>query len=189
VYWDELGDIDGIELTDIDPDAAHVTLVRRPNGWLISFDFRYNAATAKQTLTAAREFLVAAELSLEDGRTRAFADELHSATELMAKALLMLVPDEKYLTSNNHKFFAARFNSWGKLGNVPRPFVKLLNDIRALRPPARYLQGSFDLAPDRADEMLKVARDMMAHADVQIPGRVPMSGRPIKRLRLKRAKA
>ena len=37
--------------------------------------------------------------------------------------------------------------------------------------------------------MLKVARDMMAHADVRIPDRVTMAGRPIKRLRLKRAKA
>src|SRR5262245_351669 len=37
VYWDDLSSIDGIELTDADPNAGHVTIIRHEGKWFMQF--------------------------------------------------------------------------------------------------------------------------------------------------------
>jgi hypothetical protein len=92
VFGDDEVDVPEILLTDRDPSAAHVTGVRTDAGWLFSIDTRRNSKEAAKHGSAAREFLDAAGLSLARGNIRAFADNLFSATELMAKAYLLTRP-------------------------------------------------------------------------------------------------
>jgi hypothetical protein len=52
------------------------------------------------TIHAAREFLKSATYALGQHHMRAFADNLFSETELMAKGILLMDPDENILTRN-----------------------------------------------------------------------------------------
>lgn len=57
--------------------------------------------------------------------------------------------------------------------NVNPRFPKLLNDLIALRRPARYLARDFSLTEDQMDEMLAVANDMHAALEASRPLRAP----------------
>jgi uncharacterized protein (UPF0332 family) len=140
VSLDELEKIDSIELTKHDPNAGHVTMLFHHGSWFIAFDFRYNSARSSLHLEAAREFLDAAAVSAEKSHFRALIDNLFSATELMAKSLL-LMHDQLVFTSKTHGIVHARYNQWGKLGNVDRRYTELLNRLASLRGSARYLSS------------------------------------------------
>lgn len=85
----DLETVTDVELTDRDPNAGYVTLLIH-NGSLIGrFDFRYNATRGRNHLSTAREFLDAANVSLAREHLRAMLDNLFSATELMAKGVLL----------------------------------------------------------------------------------------------------
>jgi hypothetical protein len=55
------------------------------------------------TLDAAREFLDGATFTLDQRPMRAFADKLFSATELMAKGMLLMDADKDLLKSKKHE--------------------------------------------------------------------------------------
>ena len=164
-----------LELTEEDPNAAHLTILRGPRGhWWLTFDFRYNAERIAQTLATAREFLEAATAALGGGHLRAFIDNLFSAAELLAKGVLLTVPDRKLIGDVSHRFIAARHNLWGaKLGNVPRQFVELLNTLTRERPKARYASRPYLLDHTKAETMLATAREMFHYVDERSPKRTP----------------
>jgi hypothetical protein len=178
ITWADVSELARIRLTDEDPNAGHLTLVLKPEGWWIAFDFRYNAERIAQTLQAAQEFLDSAASSLERGHHRAFVDGLFSATELLARGVLLTVPDKSSLSSRKHTFVATRYNLWGRLGNVPRPYVDLLNALSRLRPKARYLDASFALDPATSQSMLATAREMLEFTTAQSPKRVSIAPTP-----------
>jgi HEPN domain-containing protein len=174
VRWADVTELVDLQLTDQDPNAGHLTVLSRPDGWWITFDFRYNATRIAETLQAATEFLASARSALDKGHTRPFVDTLFSATELLAKSILLVVPDKRLVTSRRHGFISARYNIWGgKLGNVPRPFVELLNDLERMRGSARYLDKAFSLDREKAQAMLTTAEEMLAHVTERSPKRVP----------------
>jgi hypothetical protein len=95
VVGDATIDVPEVLLTESDPDAAHITAVRAGDGgWLISYDARYNARQAAEHGAAARELLDSARTALMRGGMRAFAENLFSACELMAKAYLLTLPED-----------------------------------------------------------------------------------------------
>ena len=156
-------DLEGIEdimLTDQDPNAGHLTMMFFKGHWLIAFDFRYNATRVAGTLGAAREFLDAATYALEQQHMRSFADNLFSASELMAKGILLMNPDEDLLRSKRHNFISSRFNLSGKWGHTDPRYVKLLNRLQNLRGSARYLDKDFSLSLEEAGDMLSTAEEM-----------------------------
>jgi len=122
IYIDQLESIEAIELTEIDPNAGHMTLLSHRGGWFISFNFQYNAARRRSHVAASKEFLDCATTSLERSHFRSFADNLFSAVELLAKATL-LSHDEDMLTNKKHGRVHAKFNLWGKLGNRSYPGI------------------------------------------------------------------
>ncbi len=120
-------DVVDIDLTGLDPNAAHETLVRRGGYWWIKYDFRYNATRVAAHIDVARQFLDAATSSRDKGHLHAFVENLFAAAELMAKGLLLMLPDKHLLTTKTHRFIRGQYNQWGKLGNTDPRFVRLLN--------------------------------------------------------------
>lgn len=162
-----------IILTDEDPNAGHITIVPHQGYWALAFDFRRNAAHIAAHVERARDFLDTAAWARQEGKVGPFVDNLFSATELMAKGLLIWMPDEHLLKGKSHGRLHDRFNYEGKMKNVDPRFPRLLNQLIALRRPARYLARDFSLPDDEMDEMLAVAEDMHAALEASRPLRAP----------------
>jgi HEPN domain-containing protein len=149
-----------ILLTDDDPNEGHITIVAHKAGWAVAFDFRRNAARIAEHGKVARQFLEAAGWAREQGYSRVFVDNLFSATELMAKGMLIWQPDRSLLNSKTHRLIKVRFNLEGKHDNVDGRFVDLLNLLGKIRKPARYLARDFELSETETDKMIAVAEEM-----------------------------
>lgn len=171
---DDFSEIMNVELTDLDQDAGHITMILHNDTWLVSFDFRYNAGRITEMLEAAQEFLEVAAIAADQTRLRPFIELLFSATELLAKGLLIIHPDPKIMKTKTHGTIAAKFNLQGKLGNTDPRHVKLVNQLARLRKPARYLTGDFALTIGEAQEMLADANYMFADLQKQLPARHPI---------------
>ena len=52
VRWADITELVVLQLTDQDPNAGHLTVLRKPDGWWITFDFRYNATRIAETVQA-----------------------------------------------------------------------------------------------------------------------------------------
>ncbi|MDI6772030.1 MAG: HEPN domain-containing protein [bacterium] len=163
-------------LTDEDPNAAHITLLGLPAGgwvhWVLEFDFHYNATRTRAHAEAAREFLDTARDALDKGHLRTLVENLYGATELMAKGILLSIPDKVFMTTGSHRLIAARFDKWGDMGNVDKKYAKLLTRLWGYRGQARYLRGNFKLTAEKAREMLATAEEMFAAFQQQIPERI-----------------
>ncbi len=164
--------IEGMELTDLDPNASHLTMVFNKGVRYLAWDFRYNAVRIVESIETAREFLDCSAFALEKGYLRAVVDNLFSATELMAKAQLLMLPDKTILTGKKHRIVSSKYNWWGKLGNTDPRYVCLLNRLSALRNPARYLRKNLVLTVDEARSMLAVAEEMFTTLCASAPKRI-----------------
>lgn len=167
--------IQSLRPTADDPNAAHITMLRAsPSSpkWKVSFDFRYNAERVAQNLEAAREFLHAAEESLEAGRLRPFVANLFTASERAATGLLVQLPRKAFVESESHSFVKSEFNRWGRKHGLTEPeHVELLNKLYEMRDDARYGGESFELEQSTAKEMLQVADDLVKTIEEQAPTR------------------
>jgi uncharacterized protein (UPF0332 family) len=143
--------------------------------WIIAFDFRNNATRVAATLDAAREFLDGATFALDQHHMRLFVDTLFSATELMAKGILLISLDENLLKSKKHTYISSKFNLRGKWGHTDPQYVKLLNRLQDLRGSARYLDKDFSLSTQEASNMLSTAEDMFEALSNSAPKRYKVS--------------
>jgi uncharacterized protein (UPF0332 family) len=168
--------IKNLMLTDHDPNAGHLTMVLFKGRWIMAFDFRFNATRVAATLSAASEFLDSATFALDQHHMRTFADNLFSATELMAKGILLMDADKDLLRSKKHTFISRRFNLSGKWGHTDPRYVRLLNRLQDLRGPARYLDEDFTLSTDEAKDMLGTAEDMLEALSNSAPKRYMVGG-------------
>ena len=168
--------IKDLMLTDHDPNAGHLTMMLFKGRWIIAFDFRYNATRVAATLDAAREFLDGAISAVDQHHMRPFADNLFSATELMAKGMLLMDADRELLRSKQHKVIRNKFNLTGKWGLTDPRYVKLLNRLQDLRGPARYLVKDFTLSAEEASDMLGTAESMFESLSSSVPKRYKVGG-------------
>lgn len=171
VIESDIKTVTGIELTDEDPNAGHITLLRWRGSWLLGFDFRYNARHIAEYLAAAKDFLHTARLALEADNLRSFAATLFVAVELVAKATL--IESHTYLLqAKSHEATRNRYNLWSHLGNTETEYAAPFNELSALRNPARYpVRGSFKLKQDQAEKMLKLAEQMWQEREKSAPRR------------------
>jgi uncharacterized protein (UPF0332 family) len=147
---DEIDDISEVMLKDEDdPDAGHATFIQVGKRWCMAFDFRYNKGLSERHLNDAREFLEAARHSQERSAWSAFVDNLFSAAELAARALLLVLPDREFRRKATHKAIHARFNRFANLGSVAPEGRAVFNKLYGLRPSARY--GANAISFDRAE--------------------------------------
>lgn len=173
--FSELGDIEGVELTQEYPNAGHFTAILHNGAWFIAFDFRRNATRIAEHLTAITEFLDASAMAIERSLARPAVENLFAAVELMARSFLLMIPDRRVLNASSHGFVHTTFNLYGRTGLAPSEFVSLLNELRELRPGARYLRG---LPPsvEACAGLLEQARAMFGHLDVNRPRRFSEPG-------------
>ncbi len=171
VTADHVGELLHMELTDEDPNAGHITIIRLRDDWIISFNFQYNAQRAQQALEVAQEFLAAAKHSAEKNHLHAGVDTLYSAVELLARAWLLPMPIKTVLAGRTHGSIRAPFNVHGHLGNTDMEFVQLLNRLSNLRPKARYLSAALNVDKAGLLEMLSKAKDMLRAVEARAPRR------------------
>jgi uncharacterized protein (UPF0332 family) len=160
--------INRVVLTENDPNAGHFTMILHRGFWHIEFDFRYNATLCLEHYNAAKEFLESAKISMNRNNFRAFIDNLFSATELIAKAKL-LMHDKTVFNSKKHGTVHARYNQYGNYGNIESKYTKLLNQLSSLRPKARYVQSNFSISKEDAKKMFKIALEMHEDLLINIP--------------------
>lgn len=162
IFEHELEGLEEINLTDHDdPDCGHATLLRIGDRWITAFDFRYNRALAKKHIETAEQFYDSAEFSFNHRHWSPFIDNLFSAAELLAKSILLSMPDPEFRKKASHKAIQARYNRFAHLGNVKAIYRETFNKLSALRNPARYLKGTIPISDDEARRLLDTVKNMM----------------------------
>ncbi len=170
--FDELGDIVGMQLTNDQPNAGHLTAILHRNTWYLLFDFRYNAARVARHLSVAREFLSAAESAHAAKHYHAAIDNLFASVELVAKSYLLMLPDERVLTSARHGFVSTHFNTHGgKHGNVDPAFVSLFNELASEWTSARYPDEPLRRGPATSERWLQTAGSFLEDMERRRPRR------------------
>jgi HEPN domain-containing protein len=163
----DIDEIRDVHLTDDDGNAGHMTLLALQGSWFLAFDFRYNRKRIAATVGAADEFLLTAQEALEAGRLRAAVDNLFSATELGAKAILLSMPDDRVLTSKSHGFISSELNKRGRWSEENRRFAKLLNRLTDLRPKSRYDDAGPEVTGELLGEFMEVTKEMVERARLE----------------------
>jgi HEPN domain-containing protein len=170
VLLDELTEIQAVQLTDRDPNAAHLTFFRQGGCWHLAFDGRRNAERSRQHLARAREYLDSAARDLKAKAIAPMCDLLWGAVEIMVKAELQQF-DKEIAVGQDHKLRLVRYQQWAKLGNAKRQYAELLLHLSRLRKRARYLEPGPLPSRRKAEEMLGKAEEMFADLDARLPRR------------------
>ncbi len=166
IFASEVDEVSRIRLTpDDDPDAGHATFILTGNIWHIGFDFRYNRSVSKRHLDAARQFLDSATFCHKRQHWVAFADNLFSAAELVAKATLLFIPDPALRRKGHHKAIHSKYNRFAHLGNVKPAYRTTFNKLYSLRPKARYLESLVEIPPREAEALLKTVSSMLGEQE------------------------
>ncbi len=173
VGMNDFSEVVSIELTDNDPNAGHITLLFHQGIWYLAWDTRYNAQLIDTTIKVATEFMELARDNLTSSppRVRPFAENLFSAVELLAKAVLLALPDKKVLSGKTHGLIKSNFNQWSNLGNIDSDFANLLNELGRMRDPARYGLKPWELPVGEAQALLARAEKMQAEVTSRAPRR------------------
>lgn len=163
VLESDVADIVNIFLTDSDdPNSGHVTIVRMNNQWHMSFDFLYNKALSRKNIKTAIEFIEAADFSFSKKNWSSFIDNLFSATELLAKSILLGHTDSEFQKKASHKAIKSKFNLEAKLGNVTPEIRDTFNKLAKLRNPARYVKADLSINSEEAKRMLDEVKKFLA---------------------------
>jgi hypothetical protein len=156
VYLHEIEAIERYELLAEDRDHGHFTAILRGQEWFLLFDFRRNQGTASQLVSKAKEYVAAARLAQRAELWGPFCDNLFSASELLAKAQLIVhVLDSD---TKSHGQIHAKLNNWGRLGNARRDFVALFNRLAGDRGEARYKATTMG-RPNDDEQMVRVVEE------------------------------
>jgi len=165
IYEHEVEGLKEVNLTDEDdPDCGHATLIRIGDSWTIAFDFRYNKELSRKHLEAARQFCESAEFSLNRKNWSPFIDNLFSVAELVAKSILLSMPDPRFRKKATHKAIQSRFNRFASLGNVKPVYRETFNKLSVMRDHARYLKRGVSVSEDECRRLLDIVRIMMEEA-------------------------
>ncbi len=167
IKLDDITSFHGVRPMGDDENCAHITFFMHKGKWKCAVGLAFNVPTAERHLEAAVEFLDAAADALDAGRLRVFVDNLHSATELMAKALIYTRGEEDKLQGgrnrSQHRKITETFQRLGKSGQVRRSLPKLHARLQNLRSSARYVAAEpLKLSETDARELLSEARTMQS---------------------------
>lgn len=162
IFEHELEGLEEINLTEEDdPDCGHATLLRIGDRWLVALDFRYNKALSKKHIETAKQFYEAAEFSFHQRNWSAFIDNLFSTAELLAKSILLSMPEPKFHKKASHKAIQIKYNRFADLGNVEAVHRETFNKLSSLRDRARYLKGDVSISEGEARRLLEIVKNMM----------------------------
>jgi uncharacterized protein (UPF0332 family) len=92
----------------------------------------------------------------------AFIDNLFSASELYASAILLLNPISKL---GSHSAVIKRFHQFAYSGNINLNYSKALKTLTNLRPKGRYMQGEIKISENEASELLDYVKNLKSEAE------------------------
>lgn len=165
VFTHEIQGIGSSQLVDDeDLDSGHVLLLNIGTVWLMSFDFRYNKSTSMKYIETADQFIKCAEFGLQNEYIGPFIDNLFSAAELLAHALLMTLSNPKFRATKSHYIVKSGFNQFTHLGNSRIEYAKAINRLAALRSKGRYLHGRVVISENEAADLLDRVKSMKDEA-------------------------
>lgn len=165
IFEHELEGLGEINLTEEDdPDCGHATLLQIVGRWTIAFDFRYNKALSTKHIETAEQFYDSAEFSFNQNNWSPFIDNLFSATELLAKSTLLLMPDPKFRKKATHRAIQIRYNRFADIGNVEPIYRETFNKLSGLRDRARYLKDDISISEYEARRLLDIVKNMIEDA-------------------------
>lgn len=169
VFVNEIEDIKRVALTPEDnPDCAHILMSNLGDKWVLSFDFRYNKGLAKKYVNRANEFIDSSEFNLNKKNWGAFVDNLFSASELLATAILLLFPDPKMRGKTNHHMIKTGFNQYAHRGNLKHEYCDVFNDLSDLRTKGRYVGKKFSISEGDAKGYLSQIIQLKGEIDARI---------------------
>jgi len=158
VYENDIESIESVELPNR-KNFGHVTGLFIKGAWNVFFDFRYNQKIVQKHLSAAKEFLGSAEDNLTKKRLMPFYDNCFSCAELLARGLLLQLPNKELKISKSHDFVNKELTNWAKLGNTKPEYAQLLSKLYGLRSSARYL-NSTEFLKEKPQDTLKILEEM-----------------------------
>ncbi len=162
IFEHEIDGLQEINLTEEDdPDCGHATLIRIGSHWTIAFDFRYNKVLSKKLIETAKQFCDSADYSFKQKLWSPFIDNLFSAAELVAKAVLLSMHDTNLRKKATHRGIQTKFNRFADLGPVKAQHSDTLNKLSGLRDQARYLKGQLTISQTKARELLENVKSMI----------------------------
>ncbi|MBK6693587.1 MAG: hypothetical protein IPG50_15470 [Myxococcales bacterium] len=166
--------VKSLQLTDLDGDCGHITLIFVAGRWQIFFDFTYYGATCAASIVAAEQFLDTAREAAERRRPRPFVHNLYTAVELLAKvSLLSVAPDQGVAKSKKHAAVIGAMHKRRKAGWVPGSHTELLTTLFDLRQKAGYDAGPFIVSDANYRQFLDTADQMLVHAKSVVRERFP----------------
>ena len=137
-------------------------MVKINGEWIFAFDFTYNKSLSLQYIKKAEQFIAVADFALANKHWSAFVDNLFSASELLAKAVLLgSWFDSRFIKNFSHKAIHSRFNKYTNLGNTDPKFTNTLNKLSRLRYPARYITQELNFEEAEAKEGLDIVKKML----------------------------
>jgi hypothetical protein len=150
----KLRDLENLEVFDLEDDeldCGHFTIFWTGSNWVGSFDFRSGRAKCKDLLEKAQRFVLASRLAANEGLAEPTVDALHTASELAAKASLILshYPADKW---KSHGAVSSAINKMGQLGNIEPSFLSIFNELAQTRGQAKYATG-FELKCPSDDDI------------------------------------
>jgi len=156
VRRDDIDGVWGVILPQTDDliNCAHMTIADVAGTWFGSFDFTYYRGYARQYVDTARQFLDSARMTREQQLWAPFVDNLFSCAELLAKAHLITLRNQRLVDKATHKAIHSKFNRFARLGNVPGDQRDVFNKLLKLRRALRYHKEEAKLTVEEADRIL-----------------------------------
>ncbi len=168
IYENEIEEVAKINLSQGEnPDCAHITILKTENTWRLAVDLRYNKALSRKHIEVAKEFFESAQNSFEQKKWHPFIENLFAASELSAKAVLLLIHDPKFMKTKKHSTIHSRYNQFANLGNVEVDYKNTFNTLTDLRPRARYLNRTLSISEKDAQNFLNTVRAIIDDAELR----------------------
>lgn len=158
----------GFEPLQEEAGVGHITALVVASEIHVTFQGAADTEPITHELDGAAHYIAAAERLLgdptvpDDPLYEAFADNAHTAAEMVARAELQRFPDHRPFKRHGH--VSARYHEWAKLGNTEMHFPRLLDSTFDWQHTAKYDRSEFSLAPAEAATCMKTLRAMHQHA-------------------------
>jgi len=159
VYAQEIESLEGAEPPADDAGSQHVTILLLNGVWTVAFGFSFNLQLVMEHLAAADQFLQCARDATVRDHRRAAWYNLFCATELIAKATFMVLPNAGAMEFN-HGPLKQHYNLFSHSGASLTKYSSTLNRLSRLRKQARYLSADFQVTPDELSNLLGSVEDM-----------------------------
>lgn len=156
------GNVQTVEIQDIDEDAGFFVMVRHQGGYVASFDFRRNRSYQAPLLEAADQFIAISEYAIGEELWRGFVENAFHAAERLMKIEAIWPPGRK---AEKHRQVRDAFERFAQDDEDEELLAVYdeLNDVYRysgtyVDPLGEVPERDFELSEGKAREMLETIR-------------------------------